>query len=48
VQDGSLLAEKQVRSVLRHIAMLWGYDVRLQELDSSGRVLKEHNASPRL
>jgi spore cortex formation protein SpoVR/YcgB (stage V sporulation) len=46
VQDGGLLAEKEARSVLRHIATLWGYDVRLQEVDASGRVLKEHNASP--
>ncbi len=44
VQDGALLAEGEARSVLRHIALLWGYEVRLQEIDAEGRVLKEHNA----
>lgn len=39
-----LLAEADARKVLRYVAMLWGYDVLLQEMDSDGRVLKEHTA----
>jgi stage V sporulation protein R len=33
--------------VLQHIADLWSYDVRLQEVDALDTVLKEHAASPR-
>ena len=44
-QDGALLAEKEARAVLRYVAALWGYDVRLQEIDAGGRVLREHNAA---
>jgi len=39
-----LLLEGEARKVLRHVAMLWGYEVALQELDADGRVLKEHTA----
>jgi len=46
VQGGALLAEKDARAVLRYVAALWGYDVRLQEVDAGGRVLREHNAAP--
>jgi spore cortex formation protein SpoVR/YcgB (stage V sporulation) len=44
VTDGALLAEAEARVVLRHIASLWGYEVRLQEVDADGRVLKDHFA----
>jgi stage V sporulation protein R len=33
--------------VLQHLADLWSYDVRLAEIDSSGKVLKEYTLSPR-
>lgn len=39
-----LLVEADARKVLRYVAMLWGYDVLLQEVDADGRVLKEHAA----
>ena len=32
-------------ALLRYVAALWGYDVRLQEIDAGGRVLREHNAA---
>ncbi|HEY8580653.1 MAG TPA: SpoVR family protein, partial [Beijerinckiaceae bacterium] len=44
VTDGALLAEAEARVVLRHLASLWGYEVRLQEVDADGRVLKDHFA----
>jgi len=46
VQDGALLVEKDARAVLRYVAALWGYDVRLQEVDGDDRVLREHNSTP--
>ena len=46
VQDGALLAEQDARAVLRYVAALWGYDVRLQEVDGDGRVLREHESAP--
>jgi len=48
VVNDVLLAEADARSVLQHLAELWGYDVRLKEVDRvTGAVLKEHSASPR-
>ena len=41
--DRGLLMEADARKVLRYVAMLWGYDVLLQEVDPDGRVLKEHS-----
>ena len=42
VHNGILLEEKETRSVLRHLANLWGYDVKLYEVDAtSDKVLKE-------
>ncbi len=43
VNDGILLAEKDARGVLQHIADLWGYHVKLIEVNAASRhVLKEH------
>ena len=43
-----LLDEADARSVLQHLADLWGYDVLLREVDpATDAVLKEHAASPR-
>ena len=47
VVDGALLQEGDANLVLQHLAALWSYDVLLQEIDSSGTILKEHVASPR-
>jgi stage V sporulation protein R len=35
VHNGVLLAEKSCRSVLRHAAVLWGYAVKLLEIDAA-------------
>ena len=35
VHDGVLLEEKSCRSVLRHAAVLWGYSVKLLEIDAA-------------
>jgi len=46
-QPGHLLNEKDAKSVLRHLADLWGYEVKLLELDSqTNTVLATHLASP--
>ena len=43
-----LLEEKNATLVLQHLADLWGYEVRLKEIDpATDSVLKEHNARPR-
>jgi stage V sporulation protein R len=43
VNDGILLDEKTCQSVLRHVAVLWSYGVRLVEVDAvSDKVLKTH------
>jgi stage V sporulation protein R len=42
-----LLAETDAKRVLQHLADLWSYDVLLREVEGSGKVLKEHTASPR-
>jgi stage V sporulation protein R len=45
VHDGILLDEAQCRAVLRHVAELWHYDVRLEETDAvSDKILKLHEA----
>ena len=44
---GQLLAKKDAEATLRQLALLWGYEVRLQEVDSaSDAVLATHTASP--
>jgi stage V sporulation protein R len=46
VYNGVLLDEKTCQSVLRHIAALWGYSVRLLEIDAAtDRTLKVHEVS---
>jgi stage V sporulation protein R len=45
---GRLLAPKDAEATLRHVAALWGYEVRLQETDQDTEaVLATHSASPR-
>ena len=47
VTNGVLLAAADVAKVLQHLANLWGYDVRLSEIDrESGKELKQHGAQP--
>lgn len=48
VLNGALLNEQDAKKVLQHLADLWSYDVLMREVDSSGTVLKEHTASPRV
>ncbi|MBY2964627.1 SpoVR family protein [Rhizobium leguminosarum] len=47
MMNGCYLQENDTKLVLQHLADLWGYDVLLQEIDSSSAVAKEHTASPR-
>jgi stage V sporulation protein R len=47
VMDGMLLEEDDTNKVLQHVADLWGYDVKLQEIDDGGAVKNEHTAQPR-
>jgi spore cortex formation protein SpoVR/YcgB (stage V sporulation) len=47
VMDGILLEENDLQKVLQHVADLWGYDVKLVELDDGGAEFAEHTASPR-
>ncbi|NKL98849.1 MULTISPECIES: SpoVR family protein [Rhizobium] len=47
VMNGCYLQENDTKLVLQHLADLWGYDVLLQEIDSSSTVAREHTASPR-
>ena len=45
VHDGVLLEEKSCRSVLRHTALLWGYAVKLLEIEAAtDKVLKTFEA----
>ena len=45
VHDGVLLEEKSCRSVLRHTAVLWGYAVKLLEIEAAtDKVLKTYDA----
>jgi stage V sporulation protein R len=44
---GQLLSKKDAEATLRQLATLWGYEVRLQEVDAaSDAVLATHTASP--
>jgi stage V sporulation protein R len=46
-KSGRLLAQPDAELTLRHIAALWGYEVRLQEVDGeSDAVLATHSAAP--
>ncbi len=40
-----LLDEEDLRTVLQHLADLWGYEVVLKEVEAGGAVLKEHAAT---
>jgi spore cortex formation protein SpoVR/YcgB (stage V sporulation) len=47
VRNGVLLDKDETDRTLLHLAQLWGYRVRLVEVDSeSGKTLKEHEALP--
>ena len=44
---GQLLSKKDAEATLRQLALLWGYEVRLQEVDAASEaVLATHTASP--
>lgn len=46
-RPGQKLAQKDAEATLRQLAVLWGYEVRLQEVDSDTEaVLATHAASP--
>jgi stage V sporulation protein R len=46
-RDGVMLEKTQCDEVLVHLARLWGYSVRLLEVDAStGKTLREHSAVP--
>ena len=45
VTDGVVLDERDAEKVLRHLANLWGYPVRLVEMDDT-LILAEHEAEP--
>ncbi len=48
VLDGVVLEESDAKQVLQHVADLWGYEVRLFEIDADdGETLAEHDCSPR-
>jgi spore cortex formation protein SpoVR/YcgB (stage V sporulation) len=47
VYDGVMLEEKTCAAVLRHVATLWSYNVRLLEIDAqSESVLRTYESSP--
>ena len=47
VRDGILLDKEQCDRTLLHVAHLWGYRVKMMEMDSkTGELLKEHEALP--
>jgi len=47
VHDGVLLEEKSSRAVLRHAALLWGYSVKLLEIDAAtDKTLKTYEVAP--
>ena len=47
VRNGIILDKVECERTLQHLARLWGYRVRLIEVDGeSGRVLKEHEVLP--
>jgi spore cortex formation protein SpoVR/YcgB (stage V sporulation) len=44
--DGVLLEEKSCRAVLRHTAALWGYSVKLLEIDApTDKTLKTYEVA---
>jgi stage V sporulation protein R len=44
---GQLLAQPDGAQTLRHLAALWGYEVRLEEVDAAtDAVLATHSANP--
>jgi stage V sporulation protein R len=46
-RPGQLLAQKDAEATLRQLAVLWGYEVRMQEVDAvTESVLATHTASP--
>jgi stage V sporulation protein R len=46
-RPGQLLAKKDAEATLKYLAMLWGYEVRLHEVDSvTEAVLATHTSSP--
>jgi stage V sporulation protein R len=47
VMDGIMLEENDLQRVLQHVADLWGYDVKLVELDDGDAEFADHTASPR-
>ena len=48
VHDGVELDEASTHAVLEHLSTLWGYGIRLEELDATTeRVLKTHEAAKR-
>ena len=42
VRHGRTLAKKECNRVLCHIAHLWGYGVKLSEVDEHGKILERH------
>lgn len=40
--DGRMLLAEEAEQTLKHLRWLWGFDVRLEVLDQSGRILKTH------
>ncbi len=47
VRNGIILDKTEAERTLQHLAQLWGYRVRLVEVDAdNGRVLKEHEVLP--
>ena len=47
VRNGVLLDKEQTDRTLQHVAHLWGYRVKLAEVDNdTGKTLKEHEALP--
>ncbi len=47
VRNGVLLDKEQCERTLQHVAHLWGYRVKLAEVDTeAGKTLKEHEALP--
>lgn len=46
-RPGQLLAQRDAEATLRHVAQLWGYEVRLQEVDTETEaVLSTYTAGP--
>jgi stage V sporulation protein R len=47
VVNGRLLAERDTKRVVQHLADLWGYDVVLREIGPADKIVKEHACAPR-